>query len=185
MKTGDVAKLFGVSNTTINQWQRRFAGYLSEKKGRQRIYDQNDVLVLATVARLSADGHSLAEINNQLEDGYRVEDVGAANFGIDHRMIPAAAVEQIIDAAELRTELEQVKAERDKLAVFFQNAQETAAKWEEKHNESSAKITELQDKIATLERQLGRAEVKAEQLDELKEQMERERQKKRWWFGRD
>jgi predicted nuclease with TOPRIM domain len=66
-------------------------------------------------------------------------------------MIPAAAVEQLVDAAEVRTYLAQVTADRDKLL-------EMLAEEKQAHQVSREKVQSLQDEIARLQRELGRAE---------------------------
>ena len=133
-------------------------------KSKQRAFTEDDLLILATIATLSTEGLNYENIRSRLEDGYRVEHPGAANFGVDTRMVPAAAVEQIIDATEIKTELAQVKAERDKLLEMIEREQS-------EKRDLQSKIDLLQNEIRQLSERLGRAEGRLE-----------ERDKKRRWF---
>ncbi|MFP4320838.1 MAG: MerR family transcriptional regulator [Anaerolineales bacterium] len=170
MKTGDLARLFGVSITTIQNWINEFGDHLSDpaKKigAKQRSFNEDDVLVLATVASLSADGLNYDTIRKRLADGERVEHPGVANYGVDTRMIPTAAVEQLIDATELKIELEQIKAERDKLLSMLERS-------EDEKTALRAKVDELQAEMANLRERLGRAEGRLEEKDK----------RRRGWFG--
>lgn len=159
MKSGDLARLFGVSPETVRQWTEVYAEFLTgnaqAKNTRHRLYMESDILVLATVARYSADGLSRAHIREKLLAGERVEHPGVANFGVDTRMVPAAAVEQLIDATELRIELEQIKAERDKLLELLERER---AEHREREEALRTELKAVQEKIAALQRELGRAE---------------------------
>lgn len=163
MKTGDIARLLGVSSTTIREWIARFPDFFSEQRTKQRQYTEADMLTLATIANLSADGHSLAEIENKLATGYRVEHPGVSNLGIDTRMIPAAAVEQMIDASELRTELEITKSERDKLAELLEVER---GEHQNTRKELEQKKDVLNDRINQLIERAARAEMEAKMLRE-------------------
>jgi DNA-binding transcriptional MerR regulator len=156
MKTGDLERQFGVSRQTIYNWIEHFSQYFGDGakglRSKQRIFDSNDYIVLATIAELSREGMSYAAIAKQLQQGYRVDDPSAVTVGYtDGRMIPAAAVEQLVDAAEVRTYLAQVTADRDKLL-------EMLAEEKQAHQVSREKVQSLQDEIARLQRELGRAE---------------------------
>jgi DNA-binding transcriptional MerR regulator len=175
MKSGDLARLFGVSSEAIRQWTEVFAEFLSDdaqaKNMRQRLYNETDVLVLATVARYSADGLSRAHIREKLAAGDRVEHPGIANYGVDTRMVPAAAVKQLVDATELRIELEQIKAERDKLIEML-DSERTQSR--ERDIQLRAEIKNLQDQVVQLQRELGRAEGRLEEIDRLRKQKDEE-----------
>ena len=162
MRTGDLAKQFGVSNTTVQEWSRLYSDFLSPKRGVQRVYDENDLLVLATVAYYRHQSESHEDITARLERGERVDDAGTANFGIDTRMVPAAAVEQIIDGTEMRVELELVKQERDQLAETLKRAEERYEKLQdtskEELREAREETSKLLQEIARLQNELGRAQ---------------------------
>lgn len=176
MKSGDLVKQFGVSHTTITRWVNEFAEYLSESaKGvnqKQKTFTSDDFLVIATIHQLSVDGLSLVEIGGKLKSGYRVENITSATIGYDDgRMVPASAMEQIIDATGVAAELMAVKSERDKLVDMLEASQE-------KLTEKEIEIRALNDRIADLQYRLGQAE------GELKLRQEQaQTPKKRWWGG--
>ena len=166
MKTGELEKLFGVSGTTIRNWVNEFEAFLSPSDTRIRQYTEADILVLATVAKFSQAGFTYPQIRERIQAGERVDHPGESNFGVDTRMIPAAAVEQIIDSTELKIELETIKNERDRLLMLTE-------KQTEKLESQDQRIEALQNKISELERALGKAEGRLEELDK----------KPRRWFG--
>lgn len=185
MRSGDLAKLFGCSLTTIQNWCHEFDDYLIPSKSKHRVYTEADVLTLATVAKLSTDGLNYSAIRERLKEGYRVDNPSEANFGVDTRMIPAAAVEQIVDSTGLRVELEAVKNERDLLAASVNELKQELSRmrqnYDTKEAERNQKIDTLQEQIRQLERDLGRAETEARLLRERLE--EQKGQKRRRWFG--
>lgn len=192
MKTGDLSKQFGVSQTTITRWIDTFEEFFSKGARRietkQRTYNEEDILILATIATLSIEGLPHVDIRQRLKNGERVEHPGIANFGVDVRMVPAATVEQVIDSTEIRIELEQIKAERDKLADLLANAQlnlrqvqerldkveserrEELMRWEAQRREE---INQLKDEIAQLQHRLGRAEGELNYRRELDEKRQK------------
>lgn len=172
MKTGDLTRLFGVSNTTIKNWVDRFPDYFSDAakavNQRQRAFTESDILTLATIAQLSQQEHlAYEQIEDRLGAGYRVDDPGIANFGVDTRMVPAAAVEQMIDSTEIRMQLEQVKAERDKLVDMLSESQGRELQLLEKNEQ-------LQREIRELERKLGQAEGELNYRRQLDEKSRRD-----------
>lgn len=161
MKTGDLTRLFGVSNTTIKNWIDRFPAFFSEnahaKNQRQRNFTEEDVLLLATIAQLSQQEHlTYEQVEDRLKSGYRVDNPGVANYGVDTRLIPAAAVEQLIDSSEIKIELERTKSELNR-------ALELLTEERQRNTEKDKRIEELQDKIQLLQRELGRAEGRLEE----------------------
>jgi len=178
MKTGDLAKLFGVSDTTIRSWVREFSDFFSKSHTKQRTYTDEDVQVLATVAKYSHAGYQLSHIRERLEAGERVENPGEVSYGVDTRLVPAAAMEQMIDATELRIELEQIKSERDRLVELLDKSEEQKESLRREvkdlQEEMRQEVKRLQGEISNLQRELGRAEARAEiykeDLDRRKEE---------------
>lgn len=116
MKTGDLAKKFGVSTETIRRWTREFESFFSDQDGRFRNFTAEDYKVVATIHSLLNDGHNLKYVEQQLGTGFRVDDAYVGTLGYDDgRQVPAAAVEQIVDASKIRAELEVIKMEKEKL----------------------------------------------------------------------
>lgn len=177
MKTGDLTKQFGVSAQTIHRWVIEFSDFLSDSgKGvgvRQKSFSADDFLVMATIHQLSLDGTAFTTIKERLQEGYRVESTVAASMGYeDGRLVPAAVVEQVIDSVEIRVELEQVKAERDKLVEMLE---ETREKLEAAETARRDEVKALNERLIELQRLLGQAE------GELNIRREQD-QKKRKWF---
>jgi len=163
MKTGDLVKHFGISESTVRRWTKEYEEFFSESSGRQRSFTHSDFLVIATILELAKQNFPLNHIRQRLAEGYRVEDNTAYTAGYtDGRMVPAAAVEQIIDGTELRVQLEQIIYERDRLLETIQTLRHTQEEMEEKYEERLAEkdsqLRQLQDRMAELQRELGRAE---------------------------
>jgi len=179
MKTPDLARYLGVSSNTIRNWTNEFKDYLSNAatnvNARQRIYNDRDVLVIGTIAQLSGAGSTYSEVHSKLSNGYRIESLENVAGGIDTRVIPAAAVEQMIDATEVRLELERVSAERDKLLDMVQGLQTQLQEEQERfkaeleaaRNEKTEELTKRQEQVETLLERVGRAEAQVELLKEL------------------
>lgn len=174
MRTGELEKLFGVSATTIRNWISEFENHLSEQARKvgtkQRTFTEDDILTLATIAKLSADGLGYTDIHERLQAGERVEHPQVANYGVDVRMVPAAAVEQIIDSTETRIELERARAESDQLSIALEQTLQRLSEVEAREQNALQKIEALQNLIADLRERVGRAEAALEE-------------KRRGWFG--
>lgn len=160
MKTGDLVKKFGVSEATIRRWSADFKEHLSPQQGRRRSYTREDYIVIATIYELFSSGLTQRIVEQKLREGYRVaaEEVSEIGYS-DGRMVPAAVVEQVIDASGLRAELEQVKFERDRLMDMLTRSEQARTELQKELNE---KVDHLQQEIARLQRELGRAEARAE-----------------------
>lgn len=177
MDKKQLAYKLNVSHTTIYKWVDRFAEFFTDgAKSRRREYTQADLDILATIAKLSADGLNYDAIERALQDGQR-ESFENTTLGTDTRMVPAAAVEQIIDSTELRTELATITAERDALREQLDELVERAARYEQERDASNKQVQELLKQIADMERELGRAETEAKILRE-------QQGKRRGLFGR-
>lgn len=160
MKIKELLQKLGTTNTSLARWIAEFGDYFSEgAKLRHREFTHDDLNTLATVAKLSQDGMNYDAIREKLATGYR-DEFAAANFGVDTLMIPAAAVEQIIDSTEIRSELEAIRLDHARLLAETQRKDE--------------RIDTLQQRIAELERALGKAEGRLQEI---------EKPTKRRWFG--
>jgi len=153
------AKL-NVSHTTIYKWIKRFDSYFSDaaRSGR-REYSQEDLDILATIASLSIEGLNYDAIEKRLDSGERVA-FEETTLGVDSRMIPAVAVEQMLDATEIRIELEQVRAERDKLYSMLEEIKADFSKEREKNEALLREMGQIQERAA-------RAEAQVEMLKEI------------------
>lgn len=153
MKSGDLVKKFGVSDQTIRRWAGEFEDYLSEQTGRHRVYTADDYIVMATINYLYNDeGLNTNGVRDKLKSGFRVDEDDIATIGYsDGRMVPAAAVEQLVDASEVRVALERMTAERDRLLDQLEQLQ-SDHKQEKVKLES--KIDELQQEVRDLSREI-------------------------------
>jgi DNA-binding transcriptional MerR regulator len=160
MRTGDLTKKFGVSEATIRRWASDFSEYLSEQPGRHRNYTESDYIVVATIHELFSTGLNQKTVMERLASGYRVDADNIGEIGyVDGRMVPAAVVQQVIDSSQLRTELDQVKYERDRLLQMLERSEKQR---DELQHELTEKVEKLQKEISNLQRELGRAEGRAE-----------------------
>lgn len=180
VKISDLAAQLGISATTISNWINEFGDYFSERarleKGRRRVLDENDVLILATISRLSHEGNTYAGIHEQLSNGYRVDSPNDVNYGVNRAVVPAEVVEQVVDSAKIVVELETTKRQLEKALA-------DAEKWEQRYEDAARerkadadkyqeKIDALMREIADLKERIGAAEREV--------QLKRNR---RWWGG--
>ena len=179
MKTGDAAKrLKNVTSQTIRDWIERYGKFFSEDaQGINRKYaeiNSDDFIVLATIYELSRGDDKLSheEIKQKLADGFRVDEQEA--YTLEPDMIPSPIVESIIDAAEIRVELEKTKSELERALTILENERQ-------QHGEQvarlEAKIDDLQQQIGELRERAASAETEAKMLREQQE-------KRRGLFGR-
>lgn len=177
MKTGDIARKLGVSSKTVRDWVIEFSEHFSESKTKQRIYTAEDYAILATIAKYSHEGHNLKSIREKLEDGERVSPEDDITYGLDTRMVPAASVEQMIDATEIRISLERVTYERDKLFEDMRGLQQKLedqrqayeTKLESQRQTYESKMGEMEKDIRKMLERIGRAEAQAELLRDMLE----------------
>ena len=179
MKTGDIARRLGVSPKAIRDWISEFDAYFNESPTKQRVYSEEDYIVLATIAKFSHQGYGYASIHEKLKDGERVDVSEDITYGIDTRMIPAASVEQMMDATEVRLQLERVTTERDRLVEMVEDLQhqveqkldsqkqEYETKLDRQRDDYERKQDSLQKEIRVLLERVGRAEAQAEMLKDL------------------
>lgn len=155
MKTGDLAKQFGVDPRTIRNWVSKFSDFLSAgaTDGMQSSFNADDYAVLATVKELSTKRMTYDAIHEQLATGYRIE-VSELETLSDPRMVPAMAVEHMIDASQIRLALEQVKSDRDKLTEILNMSNTKIDAMQEKIDEMQAEIVRLNREIGKLEGEL-------------------------------
>jgi DNA-binding transcriptional MerR regulator len=140
----DILSKLNITNTTLKNWIDRFAGYFSETaKQRNRSFTQEDLDLLATIAKLSASGLTYDAIEKHIAMGER-EIFEDTTLGTDTRMIPAAVVEQVVDSTKIMIELEKTKSELAKALDMLETER--------------GRVETLQREVRELERALGRAE---------------------------
>jgi len=162
MKIKELLQQLGTTNTTLARWITEFDSFFSTgAKQRQREFTEEDFGVLAAIAKLSRDGMNYDAIRSRLAAGYR-ESLSTVNFGVDTRLVPAAAMEQIIDSAELKVELENIRQDRDRLVAYVERLEKQLddkdKKMEQIRDTYSAQIVELHKQITELSERAGKAE---------------------------
>src|SRR5690606_19128919 len=117
-----------------------------------RSYSEEDAQVLATINYLVNTGLNHEAIAKQLASGERVDH-------LDTRMIPVHGAQQIIDASEIRHELEIMRAERDKLSELIEDLKVELS-------ESRGEVKDLLREMAQVQERAARAEAQVEMLKE-------------------
>lgn len=150
-KTRDLVSLFDVSGETIRTWATEFVQYLSPTAspgpGRQRIFTDDDVRVLALVAALKSEGKVYDDIHAALKAGQRGD---LEQFFVEQ----ATEIEQGGQLAFARHQMSQLRLERD----------EAVEQQREMRDELIRLRTQLEmmkdqtDQIAALHQKIGRLE---------------------------
>lgn len=125
--------MFEISPETVRNWASEFSRHLSPATnpptGKTRKFDENDLQVFATIARLKREGMVFAEIHRALDDGIRdnppdvpdeLLDLASSNAGVKLLSLLQDLSQRVelLEArgnSELRQEIAQLKADRDNL----------------------------------------------------------------------
>jgi DNA-binding transcriptional MerR regulator len=153
MKHGDVLKLLNISSGTLSNYSRQYQQFFSPgMKSSPRQYNQNDLIVLATIRELSIEKRrNLDEITEMLESGYRVELEDIEVF-TQKPLVDGNLAEKALVISQLQQDLSSVKRERDYLL-------DRVNKLEDMSEEQQRKIDELNEIIRSLyERLLNNAD---------------------------
>ena len=155
MKTGKVAKSFGVDPKTVGNWtdmdvfQKFFTPEALGKTGRsQRDYTESDLLVLNTIRAQRALGSDWVDIGTLLESGFR-EDEFPPQAMLVETTAPIAQYGRIVA----------LMAERDASLAEIERLNSTV-------NQQSTTINDLQQEIRQLNREIGRMEGRMEYMQE-------------------
>lgn len=159
MKTGDVAKMLGLSPKTITNWadEEAFREFLSDgakgdvESGTQRDFSMDDILVLNTIRVHKTRRNTWNDVADLLDTGYRETDLP-----------PSAVLSQTISAADQLTQLMAIKAERDTALAQLEDAFVEVDRLRKQDKERQKEIIELNRQIARLELRL---ELLREQID--------------------
>ena len=159
MKTGKVAKSFGVDPKTVLNWTdnpiyRKFFSEdaLGESGQSQRDFNENDVLVLNTIRAERARNTDWQEIVTMLEAGYRTEEFPPTMLLVES----AAPIAQYGRVIALVAERDAALKEVERLNVVIK----------EQKIEKDEVIERLQQEIRKLTREIGKLEGKMESLEE-------------------
>lgn len=160
IKSTELANRLGISDSTIRLWADRYKAFLSPTghgltKGSVRVFTEDDQAVIATVARLIAEGVPHADIADELQAGTRV-DPPTETVKDDRAIIP---LETLVQLRSLQARLDDKERELSELRSKAETDQ--------------ARILELSTKAASLETEARM----------LREQLEAERHRRRGLFG--
>lgn len=162
MKTGKVAKVFGVDRKTISNWtdMPQFKNFFSSEalgmNRTQRDYLEPDLLVINTIRILRNRGEDWDEIAATLEIGERERELPISALLVE----TTAPIAQYGRIVELQTMLEAAEERIDQL-----KKQVDAVRNEERQR-ARDREQELLNQIITLSKEISRLEVKLEILQE-------------------
>jgi DNA-binding transcriptional MerR regulator len=176
MKTGELAKLLGVSDQTLINWMSRpeikpfmSEAALGEGGNTQRIYTESDVLVLNTVRMLRTVGsQDWNEIQKELEQGRREQEFPQNAIITDTRTIPMPQAKQAADYAVVVYERDSARELAKELKAQLEEAVQRARELEDKYQE---KVQQLDDKYQEKVQQL--IEQHKQEESEIREKYEK------------
>jgi DNA-binding transcriptional MerR regulator len=152
IKTGKVAKIFGVASKTIVAWVDRFPELFSPEanaeNSKYRSFMSNDMFLLNTIQKERANGTSWDVIGLKLEADELNTDMPVESANIEGQ----TAIMLYVQISKLKAELENSEQERDRLV-------------KEKRDDR----LEYQETIANLNRQIGKLEAKLEMQSEAED----------------
>ena len=174
MKTGEAAKLLDLASNTLKNWienpavTRFFSpGAKGLHGGAQRVLTESDILILNTIRHLRninsiSDWEAIAE---SLETGNREQEFPINAINVDTRMIPIPHAE--VSAKYMATVAER-DAALDRVEGLAVELTRLRAEYEDKlEKERSGRrnaVDDLQQKIAQLNREMGRLEATIEMM---------------------
>lgn len=152
VKTGELASRLYVSPSLIRKWAQQYEDFLSVigggvAPGAVREFNEDDQIVLASVAHLRNEGRSHDEIRQVLAEGWRVEEVPAP----PSRLVQETARETgALTVGQAKALVERVRFLEDRVAQL--------------EEQDAARVRELRE----MERELGRVEGELKVLRELR-----------------
>ena len=173
MKTGKVAKAFGIDRKTVSNWtdMPQFQEFFSpEAKGidrTQRDYSEPDLLVINTIRAMRNKNMGWDEIAAHLGSGERERELPASAMLVE-TTAPIAQYGRII---ELQTALdsaeEQIDVLQEEVEQLRKELQERVdAVRERERQKATEREQELLNEIIKLNREMARLEVRMEMIQE-------------------
>ena len=170
MKTGKVAKAFGIDRKTVTNWTdmpqfQKF--FTSEAQGidrTQRDYLEPDLLILNTIRVMRNKSMDWEEIEIALENGERERELPASAMLVE-TTAPIAQYGRII---ELQTALESAEEQIDELKEEVEKLRDEAQQKDNKYQERVDSVRNEEREIAR-----NREEVLTQQLIQLNRQIAR------------
>ena len=169
MKTGKVAKVFGIDRKTVSNWtdMSLFQKFFSmEARGidrTQREYLEHDLLVINTIRSLRNKGLDWDEIAIALERGERERDLPASAMLVE----TTAPIAQYGRIVELQTALEaaedHISTLKDEIRDLRSELQERVDMVrDEERQRSREREQQLLEELISLNRQIARLELRME-----------------------
>lgn len=164
MRSGELAKILGVSDQTLLNWmkeegiQKHLSAEALGKAGNvQRIFLESDVLVMNTVRTLRARGTtSWDEIGRVLDTDHREREFPQNAIGSDMRTIPVPQAKQAAEYAA-------IILERD---LALKRIDELNAELAKERAEREKVLREMNDLYRTIGRLEGRLEAQEDDLED-------------------
>lgn len=179
MKTSDIARKLGVTTQSLNVWIGEFNDFFSDhaRRARNRSFNESDLDVLATIAKASREnGLKYDAIRELLISGHR-DQFEATTLAIDSPMVAQSTAHALVDIARVQSELEFIKAERDRLIEEMTGKDAAIKERDQRIDDRDQRIAALQKEIADLRERVGRAE------NEVEMRRKEDEKRRRWWGG--
>jgi len=175
MKTGKVAKAFGIDRKTVSNWTDtpQFQKFFSpEARGidrTQRDYLEPDLLVINTIRAMRNKNMRWDEIAAYLESGERERELPASAMLVE-TTAPIAQYGRII---ELQTALESTEEQVEVLQEEVEHLREALQKRvdsvrEQEREKATEREQQLLNEIIKLNREMARLEVRMEMMQKEK-----------------
>lgn len=148
MKTGEVAKMMGVSSTTIANWTDQpelteffsIPARASDPGSAQRDYSSDDILVLNTIRLVKTRNNSWRDVAAILLTGHREDELPIS-----------ATLTKSISPADQVVQLMRITNERDSARAQLKDAQEEITRLRKELESERGKTPELYKEIGRLE----------------------------------
>jgi DNA-binding transcriptional MerR regulator len=162
VKTGELANILNVEKTTLYNWLKRpeLGHFFSQEAkgeagGRNRIFNESDVLALNTIRHLDPRRKTWKEIAEMLGNGYRDQEFPQNAISQDTRLVPMPQAKQAAEVVQMQERMNAALKQVEDIQTRMQILEE------EKKEQS--------EEIKQLNREVGRLEATVEML---REQME-------------
>ena len=173
MKTGKVAKAFGIDRKTVSNWtdMLQFEKFFTaEAKGlnrTQRDYLESDLLVINTIRAMRNENKDWHEIAAFLETGARERELPASAMLVE----TTAPIAQYGRMVELQTALEAAEEQIDMLQEEVEHMRKQLQERvdevrEQERQKASDREKQLLEQIIALNRQMAKLEVRMEMMHE-------------------
>lgn len=169
MKTGKVAKAFGIDRKTVSNWtdMPQFQKFFTEDargiNRTQRDYLEPDLLVINTIRAMRNKSMDWDEIEAELENGERERELPTSAMLVE----TTAPIAQYGRIVELQTALESAEEHIEELHDEIKHLKETVDKVrDEERQKAREREQQLVDELIRLNREIARLEVRMEMIQE-------------------